>query len=302
MSILDEAWASVPDVVRLEKVKADVDAKKEAFGAYDLPERARDQSIDDAVRAAIESGKWPADAGRKAAKAYREAVERQSAGLALWEAARRLDEAVRCARVDNAEDALAFLGERLRDFMEEAQAAAADLGGVISADGAIAKGGKALDAWRTLTALLGVLRDIRAAQRSVLVPTGDAGRYGALQRAGHNEVKGMDANNIPDWAADAMRAQEFTVPYLVWLANSGAAWVPTSFSDLEAEAAVAADVGISDGPVTDLSPMVVPVPDAPAAKAFPHSKGLHLDHSQPPGPKPTPNATVPDPAPPTYRY
>ncbi|WP_326617160.1 hypothetical protein OG863_07485 [Streptomyces decoyicus] len=197
MSVLDEAWASVPDVVRLEKLKADVDAKKEAFGAYDLPERARAQSIDESVRAAIESGKWPADAERKSAKAYRDAVDRQSSGLALWEAARRLDEAVRHARVDNAEDALAFLGERLRDFMEEAQAAAVDLGGVISADGAIAKGGKALDAWRTLTALLGVLRDIRAAQRSVLIPTGDAGRYGALQRAGHSEVKDMDASNVP---------------------------------------------------------------------------------------------------------
>ncbi|MFF8898105.1 hypothetical protein ACF082_11560 [Streptomyces lydicus] len=268
MSILDEAWASVPDVVRLEKLKADVDKRREAFGTYEEPDRARAAAIDEVIRDAMASGEWPDDAGEKAAEAHQGAVERQSEGLALYEASRSVREALKRSKEDNADDALTFLGDRLRDLMTEVKPLAANLGGVVSADGAIAKGGKALDAWKSLTDLLGVYRDIRAAQWEILKPPHanesgdlDAGpRFGRAKRSGRAEVAGFAPDNAPDWVVDALSTHSYSVPFLAWLAQMGTAFVPASRDELDAEMVVleAGEV-IPDGPLYDMSPMVTPI-------------------------------------------
>lgn len=224
----------------------------------------------------------------RATEAHQSAVERQSEGLALWEASRSVREALKRSKEDNADDALSFLGNRLRDLMAEVKPLAADLGGVVSADGAIAKGGKALDAWRSLTDLLGVLRDIRDAQWRILHPlsiteggsTEDGPRWRRLKESGHGEVLGLKPDDVPDWILEAMRTGSYSVPYLAWLANIGTAYVPLSLDEVEGEAVVAEEVGIADGPVKDFSPIVTPIPTPTPAAVYPHSRAAHVDYAQ----------------------
>ncbi|OMI41559.1 hypothetical protein [Streptomyces sparsogenes] len=304
---LRAAWATVPDVAKAEDRHAAILELKRAFKRPADPERARREVIDDAIASFRVSGKWPADLGSRAAKAYFEALEGQSEYIALVEGERLLKHEKEDLRDTLSDDALAYLGRRLADVLSDAKTAGAALDGVRNADEAIQAGGGALEAFRTLTALLKDFENIRAAQWSVLTSVADEDTRAKLRnwkRQGHGEVAGFRPDDVPPFALEAMQTQRYTVPYLVWAANIGTSYVPASLDDLEADVSAATEPTAYDdsGPIRDFSPIEVPIPDAPEAKRYAHSRPAHLDHSTP-APRPIkPNATPGDPAPLTYTY
>ncbi|MFE1935395.1 hypothetical protein ACFW95_34500 [Streptomyces sp. NPDC059474] len=302
---LKAAWATVPEVATTAERYEAVVKLRRAFKRSADPERARQEVIDEAIGSFRESGEWPADLGKRAAKAYLEALEGESEYRALSQAEGRLRYEKEDIRDICADDALAYLGGRLSDVLSEAKTAGAALNGVRNADEAIQVGGDALDAWRTLTGLLTALENIRAAQWDILRAVADEDTRAKLRRwksEGHGEVLGFRPDDVPPFALDAMQTQRYTVAYLVWLANIGTGYVPGSLAEFEADVSAAAEPPSynDSGDLIDLSPTVVPIPAAPEAKRYSHSRAAHLDYSAP-APKPMkPNAVPGDPAP--YPY
>ncbi|MEV6132714.1 hypothetical protein AB0M05_39035 [Streptomyces violaceusniger] len=278
---------------------------RRAFKRSADPERARREVIDEAIGSFRESGEWPADLGKRAAKAYLEALEGESEYRALSQAEERLRYEKEDVRDMCADDALAYLGGRLADVLSEAKTAGAALNGVRSADEAIQAGGDALDAWRTLTGLLTALENIRGAQWDILRAVADEDTRAKLRlwkSQGHGEIAGYRPDDVPEFALTAMLSQRYTVAYLVWLANIGTGYVPASLAEFEADVSAATEpMSYNDsGPIRDFSPIVVPIPAAPEPERYSHSRAAHLDYSAP-APKPIkPNAIAGDPAP--YPY
>ncbi len=304
---LKAAWDIVPEVATTaERYEAVVKLRK-AFKRSADPERARREVIDEAIGSFRKTGEWPADLGKRAAKAYLEALEGESEYRALSQAEERLRHEKEDIRDMCADDALAYLGGRLSDVLSEAKTAGAALDGVTNADEAIRAGGDALDAWRTLTGLLTALENVRGAQWDILRAVADEDTRAKLRRwksEGHGEVLGFRPDDVPPFALEPMRAQRYTVAYLVWLANIGTGYVPGSLAEFEADVMAADEPLAYDdrGPMRDISPVVTPIPAPPEPKRYAHSRPAHLDHSTP-APKPVkPNAIPGDPAPLTYTY
>ncbi|MFK4273989.1 hypothetical protein, partial [Streptomyces milbemycinicus] len=289
-SELRAAWAQVPDVAKTEERYAAIVELKRAFKRSADPERARREVIDEAISSFRESGEWPADLGKRAAKAYLEALEGESEYRALSQAEERLRYEKEDVRDTCADDALAYLGGRLSDVLSEAKTAGAALDGVRNADEAIQAGGDALDAWRTLTGLVTALENIRGAQWDILRAVADEDTRAKLRlwkSQGHGEVMGFRPDDVPPFALEAMRTQRYTVAYLVFLANIGTGYVPGSLVEFEADVMAANEPLAYDdnGPVWHLPVIEVPIPDAPEAKTYVHSRPAHLDYSAP-APKP----------------
>ncbi|MET7369223.1 hypothetical protein ABZS61_25870 [Streptomyces sp. NPDC005566] len=202
---------------------------------------------------------FPDDIGKVVADAYRDALEGESERIALGTAVTYLKNHLDYLRTTEAETALEALGAQLRDFRAEVP----NLGGARTAEGVIEVGGKAPQAWKTPSAMLGKLRAIRQAQHDTLRPLGDGQRLRQLKDAGHFEVAGLSPGDVPADIVTAMTSGHYTVDYLVYLANIGTAWVPGSFEELEGEESVP-DVGIPDGPLRDYTPTETPVPKPPA--------------------------------------
>ncbi|MFD7461330.1 MULTISPECIES: hypothetical protein [unclassified Streptomyces] len=265
----DAAWATVPAVAHCERQLRTLEARKSALFDVPGPDAARRAVIAEAVKATREGAAFPDDIGARAATAYRDALEVESERIALHEAVTSLRHHLDYLRETEAETALEALGDRLGEFLAEVRKVVPDLKGALSAEEAIEKGGKAPDAWKRLTAMLGRLRSIRDAQYRTLRPLGDGQRLQQLRTAGHFEVAGLQPGDVPADILRAMTSGHYDVPYLVYLANHSDAWVPSSFDALEAEDAP--DIGEPDDSVTDSS------------RWQPRERII----SEPPAPKPT---------------
>ncbi|MFF4475470.1 hypothetical protein ACFY1A_00280 [Streptomyces sp. NPDC001520] len=280
---------------------------RRAFKRSADPERARREVIDEAIGSFRETGEWPADLGKRAAKAYLEALEGESEYRALSEAEQRLRYEKEDIRDICADDALSYLGGRLADVLSEAKTAGAALDGVRNADEAIQAGGDALDSFRALTALLKDFENIRSAQWDILRAVADEDTRAKLRlwkSQGHGEVMGFRPDEVPPFVLDATQTQRYTVAYLVWLANVGTGYVPASLGELEADVMATNEPTAYDdgGRLVDISPIAVPIPTPPAAETYSHSRAAQLDYSAPTPPPIKPNATPGDPTPPTYIY
>ncbi|MFI2029119.1 hypothetical protein [Streptomyces buecherae] len=302
---LTAAWASVPDVAVAEQRHAAVVALRKEFRAGMSPVAARDAVIESVITEFQATGNWPTDIGKRATKAHVDALEWETEALALSAAEYRTQYAKEDVRDTLSGDALTHLGRRLADILAEAKTLAVALGGVSTAEAAIHAGGDALDAWRRLTALVGDLTNVRAAQWAVLQSVSgqdDGSRMRNWRRDGHGHVVGFRPDDVPSHVLDALRADRYTVPSLVWLANIGTAYVPGSFADLEDEVTASTEPLTYDdaGPIRDLSPIELPALQARPAEVYAHSRAAQLDFTAPASRRPTPNAVVADEKPVIY--
>lgn len=260
---LTAAWAAVPEMAAVEAALASVRALiTDATPAGD-PEGARQAVIANAVAALCDGEALPKDLGKKAAEAFNVALAAQAEWLALTSAERALKDRLDTERSAYQDDALAVLGERLADILTEVRTIVARSGRIVDGDAAIAAGKTGVDDYGKLRALLARLEDTRAAQRSVLKPLfGDDGNGSIRSEAyarGHDEVTGLSSDPAPaDIVPMLTRKAPRDLRYLIWLAECGRAWVPTSEVDLFAER-MAPDVGEPDGPVRNYNPRVTPI-------------------------------------------
>jgi hypothetical protein len=257
-------------VTHIETQLRDVLERQRSHDAQS-PNDARRAAINEAV-ASVRSGETlPKDIGKRAAKAYTDALEGESEGIALYEAAASLRNHLDNLRqADGAELALEALGKRLAEFLADVKATAVDLNGARSAEQAIEFGGKAPEAWRLLTSMVPTLKNIREAQYDILRPLGDGQRLRQLREKGHFEVAGLAPNGVPSDILHSMASGHYDVNYLVYIANIGTAWVPSSFDELEAEDIV--DVGAPDDSVIDYRPRVTPIPAPPEPTRHGHER------------------------------
>ncbi|CAL9380994.1 hypothetical protein SUDANB120_01057 [Streptomyces sp. enrichment culture] len=259
------AWSAVPEVVHAETQLRKLEERRRALGDVPSPDIARRKVFDAATAATRAGAEFPEDIGKRAADAYRDALESESEVLGLSAGITSLQHHLEYLRTtDGAEAALEALGKRLAAFLVDVRKAAADLKGARSAEGAIATGGKAPEAWRLLTSMLETLTNIRAAQFEILKRLGDGHRLQELRAKGHFEAAGIRPDGVPSDILRAMTSGHFDVPYLVYIAELPSVWVPTSFEELEAEDAV--DIGTPDDSVTDYTPRVTRSPAPPATQ------------------------------------
>ncbi|MGW2709560.1 hypothetical protein ACWC4J_11285 [Streptomyces sp. NPDC001356] len=258
----ERAWASVPAVAHCERQLKAVQERKDAIFGTPGPDEARREVIGEAVRAMLDGADFPTDIDSKAADAYRAALEAESEYIALYEAENSLRNHLSFLRETEAETALEELGLILAEFLADVRKTVSDLKGATSAEGAIAQGGKAPAAWKTLSDMVARLRSIREAQYQTLRPLGDGQRLRKLREAGHFELAGLQPGDVPDAITGAIARGHYDVSYLIFLANSAQAWVPTSFEALEAEDAV--DVGVPDAPLVEYTPREEIIPEPPA--------------------------------------
>ncbi|MFB7291922.1 hypothetical protein [Actinacidiphila glaucinigra] len=154
----------------------------------------------------------------------------------------------------------------------------ANLKGATSAEEAIEVGGKAPEAWKAITSMVGALRNIRDAQYDILRGTGDDARYAQILKTGHGEVRGLNPDDVPERILESMRTRRYDVGYLLYLASIDTAYVPGSFEERDEEATVLVDTGIPDGPLLDytLAVTAIPTPPAPERHGFEQSPDISL--------------------------
>ncbi|MEU0813069.1 hypothetical protein [Streptomyces mirabilis] len=296
---LTAAWATVPDVATAQERYDEAVRLRRDFPQGASPAVALVGVQDAAIATLTATGKWPADFAKDAAKAHAEAVVWEAEVVALRRAEETLKYAAEDTRDTMAPDVLAHLNGRLGEILTATKGASAALGGVTTAESAIDAGGDALDAWRRLTGLLSDLRNVRAAQWDVLRSVShddERARLRMWMAQGHGEVRGVRLDDVPEHVRGAMRSQSYSIAQLVWLAHSGAAYVPTSFEDLEANVMAATEPLTYDdrGPLRDMSPRVTPEPTYVPSKVPPQSKTPNLDKSNPRPAPPKTNAVMRD--------
>ncbi|MFF9849957.1 hypothetical protein [Streptomyces litmocidini] len=271
------AWSAVPDVVHAETQLRKLEERRSALGDVLSPDLARRKVFDDAVAAMRAGAEFPDDIGKRAADAYRGALEAELEALALNEGVWSLRAHLEYLRsTDGAETALEALGKRLTEFLVEVKKPAADLNGARSAEEAIQRGGGAPAAWKTLTDMLGALRNIRQAQFDILRPLGDGHRLQELREKGYFEASGITPDGVPDDIMRAMTSGHYDVNYLVYISSLPNVWVPTSFDALEAEDIT--DCGVPDDSVVDYTPRerIIPAPLEPVRHGHERNPDISL--------------------------
>ncbi|WP_186784334.1 hypothetical protein [Streptomyces sp. CBG33] len=251
---LTAAWATVPEV-------AEAQARHEELAKLRKDQPARLGA--DAARAAVESeawetfrdtGKWPSDVGKRAAKAWIDGLEHEAASRALYSAEQRAQYEAEGLRDARSDDVLAHLGRRLAETLTDAAEHGEALNGVSDAEGAIQAGGAVLDAWRALTALVPVYGRLRAAQWDVLHAVSgsdDSAKLSKWRREGYGHLRGVNPEDITFDALSAFQADAYTVPVLVWVANHGDAYMPEGFGDVEDDVLTTTADEVSDGPAVE---------------------------------------------------
>ncbi|MFD8262338.1 hypothetical protein ACFV19_26210 [Streptomyces griseoluteus] len=292
------AWATVPEVAEAQQRHEAARKLLRDFPRRSGPAEALGAVRDAAIATFNESGKWPTSFARDAAKAHGEALVYEAELVALRLLQEQTKNSAEGLRDVLSVDVLTHLDGRLKEILDAAKGAAQTLGGVTTPEQAIDAGGDVLDAWRTLTALLREFRDVRNGQWEVLNAVNLDDQRARIRRwraEGHGEIR-SGLSDVPAPIRDVMCSGAYTIEYLAWLAQNGAAYVPTSYIDLEDEATagdlVDAFAG-AEGPV-DYSPVVLPPLTPKPAETYAHSSTPHLDHSQPAPARPKANATAPE--------
>lgn len=250
---LDAVWAAIPQREALQKRLADVKEKRAAMAPAPDPEEARQAVIAEAAQTVADGKTLPRGVGKKAATAYLDALALSAERQVLADAERTLTGLLADIKETHREDALAALGTRLEDVLSTAREIVARSGRLITADIAVDAGGTAVEDFRELRRLVRRLDDVRDAQRSILMPTDKSSYDPAMSEAigrGHDEVRNLVADPAPEHLEKVLsHTVPRTVEFLIWLAESGRAWVPESEAALLAER-MPADVGAEDRPVT----------------------------------------------------
>ncbi|RRQ89707.1 hypothetical protein [Streptomyces griseofuscus] len=306
---LTAARAAVPQIEAAEKqLQAAKDLLTKA-PVGDSPEAAREAVIERAADAFLADGTWPKQVGQDAAKAYAEAdaalIERQARQRVITRAEWSLHDAL----TDHSSAALEYLGKRLEEVLSAARSAFEAIGGARTAEDVIEAGGDAVAAWTRLRELTTDLENLRRAQWVLLAaprtPGGSASdadtRVHVWKRAAAGHVRGLNRSEAPAFVREAITTGRVTLEFLRWTATQEGAFVPTSDDEVEAEIAMSKP-GAYEGEVRDVTPAELPARERRPSKVFSHSVAPHLDASQPTPAKPTPNATVSDPAPSVPHY
>lgn len=296
---LTAAWATVPDVAKAqERHEAAVKLRRD-FPHGKTPAEALAAVQSDAIATFTSTGKWPSTFAKDAAKAHADALVWESEAAALYELERATKANAEDLRDSLSVDVLEHLGSRLTEILDAAKDAGETLGDVTTAEQAIEAGGDVLDAWRRLASLLKDYRNVRDASWDVLRAVSGMDERSSMQRwrnEGHGEIKDVRMDDVPSHIRDVMRSRAYTVEYLVWVAQSGSAFVPTSYDDLEFSVTASTEPLAYDdfGPIVDLSPRVTPARESRPAQTYTHSRTPHLDASQPTPVNPKPNAVHSD--------
>ena len=247
----DAVWSAIPERAKIEATLVDIRDKRAALEPVSDPDEARQEVINSAAQAVADGKAMPRGVGAKAAKAYTDALAKHAEWQILRDAEDALKARLERVRDDYREDALEELGKRLDDVMQQTRAIVERVGHVVTADAAIEA--DAVDEWRELRRLLSRLDDIRSAQRSILMPTDRDSFNPAVSEAnarGHAELRGLAIDPAPSHLRSILsQTTARTVEFLVWLAESGRAWVPESESALLGEMAPV-DVSEPDGSPT----------------------------------------------------
>ncbi|MFF5760757.1 hypothetical protein ACFY7A_35630 [Streptomyces longwoodensis] len=299
---LAAAWATVPDVAEAQKRHEAAVRLRRDFPPGVTPVEALAGVQGAAAATFMSTGEWPADFAKQAAKAHADAVVWEAEVVALRQLETSTKADAEFLRDVLSADVLEHLAGRLGEILDAAKDAGEALGSVTTPEQAIEAGGEVLDAWRRLTGLLSDFRNVRAAQWDVLRSvTGDdeRARIRTWNAEGHGEIKGVPMADVPSHIVDVMRSGAYTIEYLVWLAQSGAAYVPTSYEDLATTVEATTEPVVYDDhgpvrPVRDISPTVTPIRQPRPAEVYAHSTAPLIDKSKQRGPKPTPNASHPD--------
>ncbi|MFH8803219.1 hypothetical protein ACH4F6_27060 [Streptomyces sp. NPDC017936] len=156
---------------------------------------------------------------------------------------------------------LEALAAQLDDVLSETRTVI-ERSGHLDADSAIEAGEQGLTDYRRLRELVGVVDEIRKTQRSVYAEVGDAGVLASLYRQGHDQFRdvptmrrdeggspyqGVIAGTLPaDVMAVVTGRRRRDVPFLIYMAESGRAWLPVDVEELAEVSRGAEDVGTPD--------------------------------------------------------
>jgi hypothetical protein len=239
-------WDAVPAVAHAEKLLTETQERLSALPLSPLPEEARQEVIDAAVRALRTDGTpIPTDIGDVAAQAFTAALAPYSERLALTTAEHSLRRRIPFLKSQGATTVLEALAVRLDDVMTEVRAIV-ERSGHLDGDTAIEAGDQGITDYRRLRELVGAVDEIRRVQRSVYAEIGDVGVLSSFYRAGHDEFRNVRREPLPaDIVAVVEGQRRRGVPFLIFMAESGRAWLATSLEALEDEAA---DVDNADEP------------------------------------------------------
>ncbi|MFE6471494.1 hypothetical protein ACFVGP_09105 [Streptomyces rochei] len=256
-------WDAVPDVVQAEKLLKETEERLRALPPTPTPEEARQAVIDAAVDAQRTDGApIPADIGERAAGAYTAALAPHAERLALATAVNALKRRLPLLKSRGSRSVLAALSAQLDDVLAEVREIT-DRSGRLDAATAIDAGEQGVADYRRLTELVAVVDDIRKTQRSVYGETGDKGVLASLYRQGHDQFCGIPTtqpDDVGQWSraepsgalpADVLEVvqgrRRRDVPFLLYMAESGRAWLPLDVEELEDEARGAENTGTPEG-------------------------------------------------------
>jgi hypothetical protein len=275
-----DPWADIPAVKRAEELFAELRARQRVTPAAPSPEAAAANVVTEARSALSRGESLPDDIGQRAADAFLAALVPHYNALAVNLAAQDAPQLLAGARMSFADDALEALDGRLNQIMDEVRAILAHSGRIVDGDAAVDAGPQAVEDYGTLRRLASEVRTIRTTARGVFSSVWDDPRI--LRDAytmGCDEITGVRAQGAPDALRDvfAGKAQR-GVKYLVALAESGRAWVPSSLDALENERTMV-EVGTPAGPVLVLTPTVRinPALPEPVLHGFEHIPNISLE-------------------------
>ncbi|MFJ6466843.1 hypothetical protein ACIQM0_38550 [Streptomyces sp. NPDC091387] len=266
---LEAAYLSVPEIADHHARRKRVADLLSSLPIVEAPELAAQRVADDAVDAYLASGKFDETTNERAHAAYTAAVGAHAVRVRLSALHRDFlsGSTLKGLYEANRDEILANLGAQLTDLLTEAKKHLADLGTARTADEAITAGAEASSAYATLRPLVATLTELRAAQWSAISQgelTGPGSLYARAKNSGHGDVQGVN-DDTPAAQFEAMKSQRYTLDHLVWLVQIGTAYIPESVEDvITAQDAFDGRHAVTDGrPMTDISPMVVPIRPTP---------------------------------------
>ncbi|MGY4927734.1 hypothetical protein [Streptomyces sp. 900105755] len=241
---LEAAYAAVPEIDEAaRRLHAAKELSAGATGPGVSPEEARNAVFDEAADAFMSGGEWPKDLARRARKAFDETESASLDFMARRRAVERAELALYEAQIGHSSAALEHLGKRLDDVLSDARSAFEALRGANSAEAAIDLGGDAVEAWTRLRKLTGDLKQVRELQWAILrgprLPGGGVEVDTPVHRwrtQGCGHVRGLNPNDMPAFAREAIRTGNVTREFLQWTASQDA-YVPKSAEEMEAEIA-----------------------------------------------------------------
>jgi hypothetical protein len=240
-------WDAVPDVVQAEKLLDETQERLRTLPQSPSPEQAQQAVIDAAVEAMRTDGApIPADVGERAAEAHRGALALYAERLALHSAVNSLRRRIPFLKSRGSRTVLGALATQLDEVLTEVREIIAR-SGRLDGDSAIEAGEQGIADYKRLRELVGVVDEIRRVQRSVYGEIGDSGVLASLYRDGHDQFRGVRAEPLPtNVQAVVTGRRRRDVPFLLYMADSGRAWLPVDVEELTDEARDAEDVGTPD--------------------------------------------------------